>query len=241
MNDLQIIQENAALLEAALKQPHYKRLGHEAIALIIAKCRDIGISPLKGLNGGMCSINGKIEMTSNLMHMMIREKKHSITVDKKSDNNICILHGKRADNGDTCMVTFSIEDAKAAGLIRPNTPWTKYPSDMLFARALSRLARRLFPDVVQGCYVEGELKDSLTIKNEDIKPITPIEINQEENRLINEEEKKNLVEKLHNKDKHRELFNKWLENRGETLDDITLTVYNRILTSIESDVDEQEE
>ena len=32
---------------------------------------------------------------------------------------------------------------------------------MLFARCISRLARRLYPDCIGGCYVEGELQETI--------------------------------------------------------------------------------
>ncbi len=85
--------------------------------------------------------------------------RHSITKDRKSDDTICVLHGKRADNQDTWVESFSISDAKKAGIYR--NQWLKYPKDMLFARALSRLARQLFPDIIKGCYVQYEISEAV--------------------------------------------------------------------------------
>ncbi len=76
-----------------------------------------------------------------------------------------IFHGKRVDTSDIWTEIFSIDDAKRAGIYREGTGWTKYPRNMLFARALSNLARMLFPDVIQGCYVEGELGNELIEPN----------------------------------------------------------------------------
>jgi hypothetical protein len=53
-----------------------------------------------------------------------------------------------------------VSDAQKAGLVKPGGGWTKWPKDMCFARALSRLARQLFSDVIGIGYVEGEIKAS---------------------------------------------------------------------------------
>jgi hypothetical protein len=37
----------------------------------------------------------------------------------------------------------------------------KYPEDMLYNRALSRLARRLFADVIGTSYIEGEIREAI--------------------------------------------------------------------------------
>jgi hypothetical protein len=51
--------------------------------------------------------------------------------------------------------TFTLDDAKKAGLLSNNT-WQKYPSNMLRARCGAITARAVFPDVVGGLYDEGE-------------------------------------------------------------------------------------
>ncbi len=155
---LEDIQNTQKMCHALMQSPHYKRMGAEGIYAIVEKAKSIGVSPLDALNGGMYYVQGKVEMTAAMMNQMIRQRNHSITKDKKSDENICILHGKRVDNGDTWVESFSIDDAKKAGIYR--NQWIKYPKDMLFARALSRLARQLFPDVIKGCYVQGEISDA---------------------------------------------------------------------------------
>ena len=149
------IQDATKMCQTLMQYPHYKKLGAEGIFAIIQKAKSIGLNPLDALNGGMYFVQGKVELAAGTMNQMIRNLNHSITKDKRSDDTICILHGKRADNGDTWVESFSIEDAKKAGIYR--NQWIKYPKDMLFARALSRLARQLFPDVIKGCYVEGEI------------------------------------------------------------------------------------
>lgn len=155
---LEDIQNTNKMCQALMQSPHYQKMGAPGIYAIVEKAKSIGVSPLDALNGGMYFVQGKVEMTAAMMNQLIRQHKHSITKDKKSSDSMCILHGKRADNGDTWVESFSIEDAKKAGIYR--NQWLKYPKDMLFARALSRLARQLFPDVIKGCYVQGEIADA---------------------------------------------------------------------------------
>lgn len=152
------IQSTEKVCQLLIQSPHYRKLGAEGIYAIVNKAKSIGVSVIDALNGGMYFVQGKVEMTSATMNQMIRQQGHSISKDKKSNDSVCILHGKRADNGDTWVESFSIEDAKRAGIYR--NQWLKYPKDMLFARALSRLARQLFPDVIKGCYVHGEILES---------------------------------------------------------------------------------
>lgn len=164
-----VVQETMKLCKMLMETPHYKKLGQEGIFAIVQKAKSIGVDPLDALNGGFYFVQGKVELTATMMNDLIRRKGHSITKDKKSDDKICILHGKRKDTGDTWSESFSIEDAKLAGIYR--NQWLKYPKDMLFARSLSRLARQLFPDVIKGCYVDGEIAQAL--EPEEVKEKLP--------------------------------------------------------------------
>lgn len=161
------------LCQQLMKTSHYQKIGEPGIFAILHKALVLGIAPFDALNGGLYYTNGKVEMSSALMARLIRQKGHSITMQKDSGSQFCTIHGKRADNGDTMSATFTIEEARKAGLLnRKNkygqsvdTPWNLYPQDMCYSRALSRLARRLFPDVIAGCYVEGEIPNNGEDKN----------------------------------------------------------------------------
>ena len=172
------VKETITLCKELLQTNHYKKMGGEGIFAIVQKAKALGIHPLKALNGGMYFVQGKVEMSAAMMNELIRMKKHSITKDRKSDDTVCILHGKRVDNNDTWTESFSIDEAKRAGIYR--NQWLKYPRDMLFARALSRLARQLFPDVIQGCYVQGEIFDAVTVDEETQIEVQPSRIKEEQ-------------------------------------------------------------
>ncbi len=56
--------------------------------------------------------------------------------------------------------SFTIEEAKRAGLIKDKSAWQTYPSDLLFARAMTRGQRRFCPDVFgQTVYSEEEVRE----------------------------------------------------------------------------------
>lgn len=150
------IDSVSTICKKLMDAPHYKKMGSEGIYAIVAKANSMGIHPLEALNGGMYYVRGQIMMSAALMNRMIRRGGHSV-VKVEGDEEKCTLRGKRSDNGDTIEVTFTIEEAKRAGLVSPQNAWGKWPQDMLFNRALSRLSRQLFADCIEGCYVEGEI------------------------------------------------------------------------------------
>ena len=148
----------------------------------MARAKALGIHPFEALNGGFHCINGKVGMSTEMMSALVRKKGHSVQKDAKSNNEICILHGKRADNGDQMTVKFDKEDAIAAGLWGAAT-WKKYPGVMLYNRAMSMLFRQLFSDLSLGAgYVEDELKEITRTgeyKNEIDVKVEEIQVNEE--------------------------------------------------------------
>ena len=155
LKDIETMQSMCATL---LKTKHYQAMGEAGLFAIVQKAKTLNIHPLEALNGGLYFVQGKVGMGAETMNALIRQAGHSITKDAKSNETICILHGKRNDNGDTWSVSFSIEDARRAGLLK--NMYDKYPAIMLYNRAMSMLARQLFPDVIKGAgYTAEELKE----------------------------------------------------------------------------------
>ena len=184
--------QTKSLCMALLKTAHYQKMGEAGIFAIVQKANSLSINPMDALNGGMYFVQGKVELSAIMMAKLIRAKSHSITLDKNSNNDICILHGKRKDNGDTWKVSFCIEDAKRAGIYKQGGPWSKYPDTMCYNRALSKLARQLFPDVIGNCYIEGEISDAPPlydpVENTVIEPIESLSHSEENTGSLSQEE-----------------------------------------------------
>jgi hypothetical protein len=74
----------------------------------------------------------------------------------KSKTAICRV--MRSGRSEPITRTFSIEDAKRAGLWQKSGPWTDYPDRMLMMRARAFALRDAFPDVLMGLYLREEFE-----------------------------------------------------------------------------------
>lgn len=109
---------------------------------------ELGVGPMQALSG-INVIRGKPSPSSELMRALVFRAGHTMSV-LKSDGASCRVVGKRAGQRDGTVIEWSLEMARAAGLIDSNPTWRRYPRAMLLARATSELCRVLFPDVVKG-------------------------------------------------------------------------------------------
>ena len=143
----------------------------------------MGLSPMQSLSGGIYNINGKFEISARLLNQLIRRNRHQLKVLSNTDE-VCTIWGKRRDTGEELTHSFHIQEAARAGLIKEGGPWKKYPKDMCFARAISRLARQLFPDCIGSCYVEGELDDKRLCESQEAPSLPePEEMSIEEEKM----------------------------------------------------------
>ena len=148
------------IAKAASESKFFDKLGGIGGLLSIALyAKEINMPPMTAIYGGFSSIQGKITMSADMMHVLLRRAGIKLRI--SCTNEKCEIYGKRPD-GDDYTATFTMEDAKRANLAGKDN-WVKNPSDMLFARCISRLKRRLAPEVGIGGYVEGEIEE---IENE---------------------------------------------------------------------------
>lgn len=216
-----------------LATKHYQALGEAGVHAIMARAKALGIHPFEALNGGFTCIQGKVGMSTEMMAALVRQRGHSITKDPKSNNELCILHGKRADNGDTWTCSFSREDAIAAGLWGSAT-WKKYPSVMLYNRCMSQLFRQLFPDLSLGAgYVEDELKEITKTgdySKNDVKQLDIAEVEEIKAEGISFEQALEIETMIkETPSEYQERLNDWLKKKGyETLTDMPKEVYEEV-------------
>ena len=76
--------------------------------------------------------------------------------DDKGKPVSCSVWMKRK-NGFEYTASFSMDEAKQAGLIKEKSGWDKYPANMLRWRAVGYCADVVFPDVIGGMYRPEEL------------------------------------------------------------------------------------
>ena len=127
----------------------------EAVFAAILYGEELGIGPMQSLNS-IHVIEGKPGMSPELMRGLVARAGHRIDVKEASAERVT-LWGKRADNDSEATVTWTMEDARLAGLAGRGA-WKTYPRAMLLARATSELCRMIFADVVAGLsYTQEEL------------------------------------------------------------------------------------
>ena len=214
-----------------LKTPYYQKMGEVGVFAIAQKAKSLGISPIEALNGGMYFVNGKVEMQGQMMLSLIRKAGHSVVIDSRSTNTHVIMHGKRADNGDTWTVEFSVEDAKRAGIFKNS--WEKFPKTMCTWRCVSQLARFLFSDMLRDCYVEGEITENFN------QPIVEVKAELPALEYVSQEQAKSLCDLLNQCTPE---FQNVVEKRLQTirvksdLTDLPLTLEEKFRKSMEENI-----
>lgn len=127
----------------------------EAVFAAILYGEELGIGPMQSLNS-IHVIEGKPGMSPELMRGLVARAGHRIDVKEASAERVT-LWGKRADNDSEATVSWTMDDARLAGLAGRGA-WKTYPRAMLLARATSELCRMIFADVVAGLsYTQEEL------------------------------------------------------------------------------------
>lgn len=156
VHEMQAIE---AICKYAVDSKYFQSLGgFPGVMCIALYAREIGVPTMTAIMGGFSNVQGKITMSADLMHSLLRSNGVRLKI-VQSDETRCEIYGKRNDTGDEYTSVYTIENARKAGLVKAGGAYEKNTSDMLFARCISRLRRRLAPDIATRSYVEGELDD----------------------------------------------------------------------------------
>jgi len=118
--------------------------------------RELGLPPFASMSG-IHIVQSKPVLGANLIATLVKNSGRYDYRIKTLDNRACVLEWY--ENGKPVgEAGFTMDEANAAGLTNKPT-WKAYASDMLFARAISRGARRFAPGIFGGApvYTPDEL------------------------------------------------------------------------------------
>mgnify|MGYP007100083478 CR=1 FL=1 len=153
------------MAEMVAKSNLYKGIDSAAKAFVVMmKGVELGISPMSAF-GYIHLIPGAAPAASGALVLgMLR--KHGVQIEFIERNPVkATVRMSRADTGESYTVTWTIEDAKKAGLAGCDV-WIKYPAQMLSWRAAGDCARLIGTDILAfgglSLYLREELDDTMT-------------------------------------------------------------------------------
>lgn len=157
--------------------------------MIIMQGMEIGVPPMQAVQL-LAMINGRITAHSEAVPGLLLahgfKLKETWTGTEMQDDWTCTVELSRP-NGDKYIGSFSVKDAKQAGLWdqnptrpgyqgkpKPNeSAWFRYPKRMLKARALGFAGKDGGADVLKGIAVREEIEDQARIEN--MRDVTPVQ------------------------------------------------------------------
>src|SRR5215813_7149989 len=117
--------------------PEVYRDNPPAVAAAILTGRELGIGPMTALRH-VQMVKGSPTLSAEYKRARVLAAGHEFDVLELTTTR-CRVRGRRQGSAKPLEVTFTMDDARKAGLIRDRGPWQTRPRRMLFARAGSEL------------------------------------------------------------------------------------------------------
>jgi len=118
---------------------------------------ELGLKPMQSLQG-ISVINGRPSIWGDAMRALVISHPEFEDLHEDKQDTHCTVTLKRRGRS-AVVTTFSMEDAKKAGLAGKSGPWQTAPKRMLQMRAFAFAARDLFADALKGIKSIEEVRD----------------------------------------------------------------------------------
>lgn len=123
--------------------------------------REIGLGPMTALRD-VYMIDGRPALAAHRQLAALRKGGVKI-LESEATATRAYIRAQRSNTGEVMAVEFTYEEAEKVdnGKLVDKKNWRSYPADMLWARCVGRLTRRLGPDLLGGLppYVAEEVAD----------------------------------------------------------------------------------
>ena len=118
---------------------------------------ELGLKPMQSLQG-ISVINGRPSIWGDAMRALVISHPEFEDLHEDKQDTQCTVTLKRRGRS-AVISTFTMEDAKKAGLAGKSGPWQTAPKRMLQMRAFAFAARDLFADALKGIRSIEEVRD----------------------------------------------------------------------------------
>ena len=134
----------------------------EACMIAIMHGLEIGLAPLTALQR-ISVINGRPTLWGDGAMSLVRGsglcEYINERIEGEGDGSTAVCEVQRRGEPEPIVRTFSVADAKRAGLWGKAGPWQQYPARMLTMRARGFALRDGFADVLGGMYLREEIDE----------------------------------------------------------------------------------
>lgn len=134
----------------------------EAIFTAMQLGAEVGLSPMSALQN-IAVVNGRPTIWGDAQLALVRAsgqlEDFIETLEGEGDKMVATCTAKRAGYSTPSKASFSVDDAKKAGLWNKEGPWKTSPKRMLQMRARAFALRDGFTDILKGIYSTEEARD----------------------------------------------------------------------------------
>lgn len=133
------------------------------VLVAVSMGAEIGLKPMQAIQN-IAVINGRPSLWGDAMLAVIQNSGLLIDFKEWVDGNTSYCSMHRKGYKEATIRTFSDDDAKAAGLLNKQGPWTQYKNRMRQMRARGFCARDTFADVLKGFSSAEEIGDTIVLE-----------------------------------------------------------------------------
>ena len=119
---------------------------------------ELGLQPMQAMQS-IAVINGRPSLWGDAMLALVKAHPAFEWIKEECDGSVATCTIKRRGEPEVVQ-SFSLEEAKRAGLTGKQGPWTQYPKRMLQMRARGFALRDAFPDALRGVVSAEEARDT---------------------------------------------------------------------------------
>jgi hypothetical protein len=147
------------LYSSGLIPTSYKNVKQVTVALL--RALELKLPPLQAIEG-MSVVNGRVGLMGDLALALVEQSgllsHKKVSYSGSGDSLVCSISLGRKGR-EIEKFSFSVAEAKTAGIFDRSPTWRNYPRRMVYYRALGFGLRDVFSDVLRGVKTVEELQD----------------------------------------------------------------------------------